>query len=123
MIMRILLLTAMMASSSAFADEGPVRLYAAGSLRAVMTDIGKAFKTNTTIGVTPVFGASGLLRERIEKGERAEVFASADLRHPQALSKAGRASTPVVFTRNRLCAIAAPGIDFLAVVCSTRTPW
>jgi len=51
------------------------------------------------------------LRERIEKGEAADVFASADVANAQALFEAGRAAAPIVFARNRLCALAAPGVD------------
>ena len=58
---------------------GPVRLYAAGSLRAVMTDMATAYAAATGAPVEGEFGASGLMRERIEKGEPAEVFASADM--------------------------------------------
>jgi molybdate transport system substrate-binding protein len=101
----------LMTSVAASAQEPGVRLYAAGSLRAVMTDLAQAFTTagGPTVGTT--FGASGLLRERIEKGEPAEVFASADLGNAQTLARAGRAAPPVVFARNRLCALVAPGVD------------
>jgi len=61
--------------------------------------------------VTNVFGASGLLRERIEKGAPAEVFTSADMGHPQTLSRAGRSGPVVTFTRNRLCALASPSLE------------
>ena len=91
--------------------ERAVRLYAAGSLRVAMTEVAKAFTASGGSSVDATFGASGLLRERIERGEPAEVFASADLGHPQTLAKAGRAEPPVVFTRNRLCALVAPGVD------------
>jgi len=39
------------------------------------------------------------------------VFASADMGNPQALARANRAAAPVVFARNRLCALAAPGVE------------
>lgn len=97
-------------TNSTLAQE-PVRLYAAGSLRAAMTEIGEAFNQSTGVLVHPEFGASGLLRERIEKGAKAEVFASADMGHPQTLAKAGRAKHVVLFTRNRLCALVTPKID------------
>jgi ABC-type molybdate transport system substrate-binding protein len=52
-----------------------------------------------------------LLRERVEKGEAAHVFASADAGHPTKLAAAGRAGTPVViFARNQLCALAREGL-------------
>jgi molybdate transport system substrate-binding protein len=47
-----------------------VHLYAAGSLKAAMTDITREFeaKSGGAVTVETVFGPSGLLRERIEKG-------------------------------------------------------
>jgi len=88
-------------------SQEPVRLFAAGSLRAAMTEIMQA----SGVPATGTFGPSGLLRERIEKGEGADVFASADMGHPQKLASAGRAGGVVLFTRNRLCALASPGVQ------------
>jgi molybdenum ABC transporter molybdate-binding protein len=89
----------------------PVRLYAAGSLRVALTEVGVAFQKQEGIPVANEFGASGLLRERIEKGAPAEVFASADMGHPQTLARAGKAGPVAVFTRNRLCGLAGPGLE------------
>jgi molybdenum ABC transporter molybdate-binding protein len=86
--------------------QQPVRLYAAGSLRAALDEVARAF---TEVKVEAVYGASGLLRERIAKGEPAEVFASANMEHPQSLEKAGRAGPVKLFARNRLCALTSPG--------------
>ncbi len=102
---------ALAVSGAASADDPAVRLYAAGSLRAAMSEVAQAFTASGGPAVTTTFGASGLLRERIEKGEAVDVFASADLGNPQALAMAGRARPPIVFARNRLCAIVAPGVD------------
>ncbi len=53
----------------------------------------------------------GLLRERIEKGEPAQVFASADVGHPGKLAEAGRVQGKVaIFARNQLCALAREGL-------------
>jgi ABC-type molybdate transport system substrate-binding protein len=77
--------------------EGPaVRVYAAGSLRAAMTEIARAFVSSGGPVVDATYGASGLLRERIEKGEAADVFASADARRPSALSAIVSCSTRTV---------------------------
>jgi len=84
--------------------QEPVRLFAAGSLRAAMTELMRA----SGVPALGTFGPSGLLRERIEKGESADVFASADMGHPQKLAAEGRAGAVVLFTRNRLCALATP---------------
>jgi molybdenum ABC transporter molybdate-binding protein len=97
-------------ASSARAED-PVRIYAAGSLRAVMAEMAQLFAGAVGAPATATFGASGLLRERIEKGEAADVFASADVANAEALHRAGRAQPPIVFARNRLCALAAPGLD------------
>jgi ABC-type molybdate transport system substrate-binding protein len=109
--MRALLFAVVLAMSGAVtAQEVELRLYAAGSLRAAMTDIVQAWAAQGGSPIKPTFGASGLLRERIEKGEPAAIFASADLANPQALARAGRAADPVIFARNRLCALVAPGV-------------
>jgi molybdenum ABC transporter molybdate-binding protein len=97
-------------ASAATAQE-PVRLYAAGSLRSVMLELGAAFEATEGIKLAPVFGASGLLRERIERGEPVDVFASADMDHPQRLAAAGRSYKAVPFAYNRLCALVSPRIE------------
>lgn len=104
----VLLGLAVIAAPAIGAEENAVRLYAAGSLRVAMTEIGEAYHKLEGTAVIPEFGASGLLRERIEKGAPAQVFASADMGHPQALQRAGRAGPVVLFARNRLCALASP---------------
>lgn len=100
------LVTSMIALN-AYAQD-PVGLYAAGSLRAALTEVSIAYEASGGAKVAGTYGPSGLLRERIEKGEPAEVFASADMGHPQKLSAAGRAGEVRLFARNRLCALAHP---------------
>lgn len=91
--------------------QEPVRLYAAGSLRSALTEVAKAYEASTKVPVATTFGPSGLLRERIEKGEPAEVFASADMGHPRRLADAGRAAPVKLFARNRLCGLASPKVS------------
>lgn len=99
-----------MMGTPAMAEEA-VLLHAAGSLRAALTDVAKAFEAAGFGKVQAKFGASGLLKDEIASGAKAEVFASANMEHPQALA-AGRRSGPVVlFARNRLCALARPGLE------------
>eukprot|EP01035_Chromulina_nebulosa_P010564 gene10564-14189_t len=99
-----------LAASSAVRAQEPVLLHAAGSLRAALTEVTQAFTAQSGLAVKPAFGASGLLRERIAKGEAAEVFASADLGNPRALAKEGRSGPVVLFARNELCAFLRPGV-------------
>jgi len=93
---------------SAHAHADTVNLYAAGSLKAALTEVANAFETGNSgkVRVESTFGASGLLRERIEKGEPAHVFASADIGHPRRLADQGRSAGAVrIFARNQLCAL------------------
>lgn len=100
-------LAALLVTTAAYAQD-PVRLFAAGSLRAALVEAGKDFEAANGVAVSGTFGPSGLLRERIEKGEAAEVFASADMGHPTRLADAGRSGPVALFARNRLCALASP---------------
>jgi ABC-type molybdate transport system substrate-binding protein len=103
----IVLLLAM--SMPAHADD-IVRLYAAGSLRDALDETAKAFESATGIKVERKYGPSGLLKDQIAAGANADVFASANMEHPQALAQAGRSGPVVLFARNRLCALVRPGL-------------
>ncbi|MEC5211629.1 molybdate transport system substrate-binding protein [Polaromonas sp. CG_9.5] len=98
------------AMSTAHAQTSPLQLYAAGSLRDALTEVARQFEAQTGQKVGLTFGASGLLRERIEKGEPAQVFASADMDHPQRLAQAGGWTVPSVFALNQMCVLAAPSV-------------
>ena len=100
--------TLMMSSSTHAADT--VLLHAAGSLRGALTEISNAFEKTANVKVQAKYGPSGLLRDEIAGGAKAEVFASANMEHPAALSKAGKAGPVVLFARNRLCALVKPGL-------------
>src|SRR5262245_35871985 len=85
--------------------QEPIRLYAAGSLAAALTGVAQAVTREYGVPVQTTFGASGLLRERIEKGEPVDVFASANMEHPLLLTKDGRGGPTVLFARNALCGL------------------
>jgi len=89
----------------------PVALCAAGSLKAALSDVAKAYEAAYGTPVVTEFAASGLLRERIEGGEPADVFASANLGHPQTLMSAGWGGPVALFARNRLCVLAQGRIE------------
>ena len=86
------------------AVPAPVKVLAAGSLTGAMTAIAQLYTQKTGQKIEAQFGPAGLLRERIENGEQADIFASANMEHPQALADKGLATQPVVLLRNRLCA-------------------
>jgi molybdenum ABC transporter molybdate-binding protein len=96
-------------TSAADTSEVPLKVFAAGSLTGAMTAIIKLYREKTGVQVQAEFGPAGLLRERIEGGDRPDIFASANMAHPQALADKGLATIPVVIARNRICAKALPG--------------
>ena len=107
---RATLAAAALVLTAAQAVADPVQLFAAGSLRSALTEIAAAFERADGTPVRPRFGPSGVLKDEIAKGARAEIFASANTEHPQALAAAGRAGPVVLFARNRLCVLTRPGL-------------
>lgn len=85
-------------------------LFAAGSLKAALGDVVTAYEAKYGKTVATRFGPSGLLRGAIEEGERPEVFASANMAHPNKLAGAGWGSPVALFARNQLCGLAQPGL-------------
>ena len=111
MVLRLSLLMALcvLTMTDARAAE-ELRVFAAGSLREVMAEISEHYRGATGTTVIAEFGPSGLLRERIERGEHVDLFASADMGHPLKLLKDGRASRVAMFTRNTLCGVSVPPV-------------
>lgn len=105
----ILALMAILVSRTA--DAANPTIYAAGSLRAAFTALIDRHAANTGVRFTPTFGPSGSLREAIENGQTPDIFASANLEHPQTLHSKGILQEPIVFAANHLCLLAAPGIE------------
>ena len=92
-----------------------VVVFTAGSLRAPLVDMGRDWEAEHPHDqVRFVFGASGLMKERLAEGERADVFASANMEHPQALHEAGLASPVRRFATNAMCVLVRPGVDATA---------
>ena len=99
------------ADATAQAPDDVASVFAAGSLRAALVDAGREFEAarpGTSVRFT--FGASGLLKDRLLAGETADVFASANMEHPEALSRAGKAGPVQRFARNAMCALVRPGL-------------
>ena len=108
---RLLLLAALCLMTIAGSPRAAeLHVLAAGSLREVLGEIDHQYRNATGVEILADFGPSGVLRDEIEKGRRADLFASADMGHPLALLQEGRATRVAMFTRNRLCGIAVPRI-------------
>ena len=86
--------------------SGTLRVYAAGSLTGPFNALLQAFGTPPGEASQPTYGPSGALRERLERGEAADLFASADMGQPRRLASTGHGTPVVLFARNRMCALA-----------------
>jgi ABC-type molybdate transport system substrate-binding protein len=101
-----ILFLAVTAMTTGAARADTVDVFAAGSLRGVVSALAKEAGPALNIEVNASFGGSGTMRERIEKGEKADLLLSADLGAPRKLESQGRTVVPAIaFARNRLCVI------------------
>jgi molybdate transport system substrate-binding protein len=91
-------------ASPALADT--LRVTGAGSLTEAFTDLIRRFPAGADTIAAPEFGPSGLMREKIEAGLDADLFASADMEQARRLAAGHPDRSVIHFTRNRLCAIA-----------------
>jgi molybdate transport system substrate-binding protein len=100
------LILAACAAAAGTARADNVDLFAAGSLRGVVGALAKEAGPALNVEVKSSFGGSGTMRERIEKGEKADLLLSADLGSPRKLESQGLTVVPAIaFARNRLCVI------------------
>jgi ABC-type molybdate transport system substrate-binding protein len=111
--MRAWLVAIMVALAAPSVSAAEIRVMAAGSLKDAFTAIFADYTKRYGGGFAPVFGPSGGLRERLQKGEAFDIFASAALPHAQTLTEAGISGPSVLFARNALCILAEAdrGID------------
>ena len=111
----IVAMAAGMAGMDAAAQAPPVdgvSVFAAGSLRAALGDAARDFEAaHPGVTLRFTYGASGLLKDRLMAGERADVFASANMDHPEELHRAGKAGPVQRFARNAMCALVRAGLD------------
>lgn len=80
-----------------------LKILAAGSLRSAFGPLLARYSELTGVKTVAEFAPAGLLRQRIEQGESCDLFASANLAHPQQLQAAGLALAVQPFARNQLC--------------------
>jgi len=87
-----------------------LHVFAAASLTEAFRDLAAVYeKGHPGVVVELSFAGSQVLRTQIEQGAPADVFASADMVHAEALVDAGLLSTVQVFARNKLVVIAPAG--------------
>ena len=78
----------------------------AGSLSAALTEMVARFPSGADSVAKPVFGPSGLMREKIAAEGSIDLFASANMAHARSLAAGYPDRTVINFTRNSLCALA-----------------
>jgi len=87
-------------------EGGRLTVFAASSLTEAFRELGDAFaEAPGTTTPTLVFAGSQVLRVQIEQGARADVFASANVEHMNALASAGHVAKSEVFAYNELVVI------------------
>jgi molybdate transport system substrate-binding protein len=99
------------ASSSPSAPGGTITVFAASSLTAAYTAIGKDFQTAHSGSMVKFsFGGSSTLVAQIQQGAIGDIFASADQPNMQKAVDAGLvAGSPSIFAHNRLEIVVAAG--------------
>jgi molybdate transport system substrate-binding protein len=103
----IILFSCLLISVSSYAQN--LKVAAAANLQGVIKALDADFTQKTGIGVDPIIGSSGNLSTQIKNGAPFDVFLSADMSFPQALSDAG-------FTLQKPVAYAAGSL----IICSTK---
>ena len=87
-------------------QSDPLTVFAAASLTEAFTEMAIAFEAeNPDTHVLLNFAGSQTLRLQIEQGAHADVFASANQLHTEALRAAQLIEEPVIFTHNQLVVI------------------
>ncbi|GBE17882.1 molybdate-binding periplasmic protein precursor [archaeon BMS3Abin16] len=86
-------------------STGAITVFAASSLTESFTDIAAEFENKTGIQVTIGFASSGILRQKIEAGAPADVYATASLRHSEILMEQNLIEEESVFARNHLVVV------------------
>jgi molybdate transport system substrate-binding protein len=90
-------------------DPGQLNVYAASSLTEAFTELEGIFEaSNPDVDVAVTFAGSQVLRLQIEQGAQADIFASANPEHMQALVDSGLVEESTVFARNELVVIVPP---------------
>ncbi|WP_437681609.1 molybdate ABC transporter substrate-binding protein [Sorangium sp. So ce131] len=85
-------------------------VFAAASLRESFERLAEELKKGRPAAeISFNFAGSQELRTQLEHGAAADIFASADRRHIEALRAAGKVEAPVVFARNEPVVIVAKG--------------
>ena len=106
----VLLLAVLAGAARAQTAPPPLTVYAAGSTTGALGAMLARYTAETGVKVDLHTGPAGLLLDGIERGERADVFVSANLAHPMRLTAEHKATATVVFAHNHICLSARPEV-------------
>src|SRR4029078_588309 len=106
--MRAVILAMLAMTGPAAADT--IQLFAAGRLKGALTGGAKAYEGTRGNKREAGHGPSGVLKSEILNGTKADIFASANMEHPQALRDEKKSGPVSRFARNTLCALVKPGL-------------
>jgi molybdate transport system substrate-binding protein len=110
-------------ASSTPAGGGTLRVLAASSLKEVFPKLAEAFSaTNEGAKVEFSFAGSDELATQIQEGAKADVFAAASTKYPDALAADGEVDKPVPFTTNTLVLATPSGATEVTDLASLSSP-
>jgi len=102
---------------------GELRVLAASSLQEAFPQVAAAFaKENGGAKVSFEFAGSDELATQIEEGAKADVFAAASTKYPNALAGKGEVEKPVAFATNTLVAATPAGSSKVADLSALSSP-
>ena len=90
--------------------SAPLVVYAAGSTTGALGAMLKRYTAETGVEIRLSVGPAGLMLDKIEGGDRVDVFVSANMAHPERLSAEHKSGATVVFARNRICISGRPSL-------------
>lgn len=103
------LLLALLPACTKAPAPSTVSVFAASSLAEAFADLESAYEAeHPGVDVQVSYAGSQVLRLQIQQGARAEVFASANPEHVEALHAEGLAQAPTPFAANQLVVIVPP---------------
>lgn len=96
-------------SAGSAPERIPLSVFAASSLTESFQQLEEGFeRAHPAVDVQLTFAGSQVLRLQLEQGATADVFASANPAHVEALAEAGLVSSSQTFARNELVVIVPP---------------
>lgn len=88
---------------AADANGDPLVVYSAGSMNGALAAALKSYSAESGKEVLLSSGPAGKMLDKIEAGDRVDVFVSANMAHPRRLTAEHKATATVVVARNRIC--------------------